>query len=204
MRRLGWALMILGVILLVAGGIFTSLPDVNVVPEPTRRIEPVPAPFTPAPEPESDPRLRVAPVAKDVPTGRVLGVMRIPRFGADWAWTAREGASLDVIDRGPAHMPGTALPGAKGNAAFFAHRAGHGDPFLDFETLRSGDRVTFEQRGHRWVYRVTAPPRIIDVDDVWVIDPLPGRKMTLITCWPKYGSERRLYARLTLTERNQP
>ena len=37
-------------------------------------------------------------------------------------------------------------PGRAATSPLAAHRAGHGDPFLDFDTLRPGDEVVLEQR----------------------------------------------------------
>lgn len=135
------------------------------------------------------------PVAVDVPVGEGLVVMRIPRLGDDWRWLALEGTADWVIAQGPGHYSWTPLPGARGNAAFAAHRAGHGDPFIDFDKLRPGDKVVLRQGHQRWVYTLTMRPAVIDVTDTWVLEPLGGRKLTLTTCWPKYGSSKRMYVR---------
>ena len=138
------------------------------------------------------------PVAVGVRTGRALAEMRVPRFGADWRWAVLEGASEDVIADGPGHYRGTALPGERGNLAVAGHRAGHGSPFIDFDRLRPGDEVTFSQGGTTWVYVLDTEPEIIPVTADWVLDPLPGRQLTLTTCWPKYGSAKRMFVRGTL------
>ena len=141
---------------------------------------------------------RLWPVAVGVPRGAALVTMRIPRFGADWRWTAVQGVDAASLATGPGHYPSTPLPGATGNTAFAGHRAGHGDPFIDFDLLRPGDRVYLSQGRTTWTYRLTTAPRIIEVTDVWVLDPLPGRQLTLTTCWPKYGSAKRMFVRGTL------
>ena len=58
--------------------------------------------------------------------------------------------------------------------AFAAHRAGHGSPFLEFDTLRVGDEVVLEQRRVRWTYRLLTAPRIVPVDATWVLRPSTG------------------------------
>lgn len=135
------------------------------------------------------------PVARAVDVGRALVVMRIPRFGHDWRWAALEGTSPTVLAEGPGHYAGTALPGQRGNAAFAAHRAGHGDPFIDFERLQPGDRVILRQGAVEWQYVLDSQPRIIPVTADWVLDPTPGRTLTLTTCWPRYGSSKRMFVR---------
>ena len=138
------------------------------------------------------------PVARSSATGAALMSMRVPRFGADWSWIVVQGTGLAQIAQGPGHYRGTPLPGARGNVALAGHRAGHGSPFLDFDTLRPGDDVVLEQRGVRWTYRISMSPRIIPVEATWVLRPTTGRKLTLTTCWPRYGSSRRMYVRADL------
>lgn len=139
------------------------------------------------------------PTASATPLGKALVYMRIPRFGKAWLWTALEGTTQDVLAKGPGHYSGSALPGNEGNSAFAAHRAGHGDPFIDFDQLRVGDTVSLSQSGATWTYKLTTAPKIIDPNDRWVVDTFaPGRWLTLTTCWPKYGDLKRMYVRAVL------
>lgn len=147
-----------------------------------------------------EPDRRWAPVATPVAPGQALVEMRIPRLGEDWRWTALEGTADDVLARGPGHYPGTPLPGERGNVAFAGHRAGHGDPFLDFDELRAGDEIVLSQGRVSWTYRVTAAPEVVPATADWVLDPLPGRQLTLTTCWPKWGSSKRMFVRAELTD----
>lgn len=195
----------LGIVLLVAGaalGLAALMAERRVAAEESRVREAqttlladIPRDIPP---PVTRGGSRKAPVAEGVERGEALAVMRIPRFGPDWQWAVAEGVAAGVLADGPGHFPGTALPGARGNSAYAAHRAGHGDPFIDFDLLRPGDRILIAQGGTTWKYRVTTTPRIIDIDDVWILDPLPGRVLTLTTCWPKYGSSRRMFVRAAL------
>jgi sortase A len=93
------------------------------------------------------------------------------------------------------HYPWTALPGQVGNSAFAGHRAGHGSPFLDFDRLKAGDAVELAQGRMVWVYRLVSNPRVIPISADWVLDPCPGRALTLTTCWPRYGSSMRMFVR---------
>ena len=103
-----------------------------------------------------------------------------------------------VLADGPGHYPGTPLPGQRGNVAFAAHRAGHGDPFIDFDELRPGDVIELRQGLTSWTYVVDTDPKIVLPSASWVLDPLRGRRLTLTTCWPKYGSSKRMYVRAHL------
>lgn len=141
------------------------------------------------------------PTATPVAKGEAFTLMEIPRFGDRWLWTTLEGVDLDIVNKGPGHYPNTELPGQRGNSAFAAHRATHGDPFLDFDKLEVGDEVILSQVGAKWYYEVTTEPKVIESDEQWILDDFaPGRWLTLTTCWPKYGSEKRMYVRAELKE----
>lgn len=134
------------------------------------------------------------PVASRSAYSKPFAELRIPRFGDDWEWAVVEGTDAPALELGPGHYPGTPMPGEVGNAAIAAHRAGHGDPFIDFDDLRDGDAVELTQGDTTWVYRIVKEPWMVAADAHHVLDPLPGRKLTLTTCWPKYGSSKRLIA----------
>ena len=140
------------------------------------------------------------PVASPAEPGQALATMTVPRFGSDWSWAVVEGTSEDQLALGPGHYTGTPLPGARGNVAIAGHRAGHGDPFIDFDTLRPGDVVRLAQGGTTWTYELTTDPEIIPISAAHVLDPLRGRQLTLTTCWPKYGSSKRMFVRGELVD----
>jgi sortase A len=131
--------------------------------------------------------------------GQPLATLTIPRFGDDWSWVVVEGTGEAELAQGPGHYPATPLPGERGNVGVAAHRAGHGDPFLDFDTLQVGDEVRFSRDGTTWVYTLTSAPEIVPASAVEVLDPTPGRQLTLTTCWPKWGSAKRMFVRAELT-----
>ena len=149
-------------------------------------------------------RLRTADAIPHVATaadpGQALVEMTVPRFGEAWSWVVVEGTAPEQLERGPGHYAGSPLPGDRGNVAVAGHRAGHGDPFIDFDTLRPGDEVAFHRAGTTWTYRLTTGPEIIPVTADEVLDPLPGHALTLTTCWPRYGSSKRMYVRGTLVD----
>lgn len=166
-------------------------------PMPTRTPDEQTILYSQVPEALPGPPPQAAPVAN----GEALAYMRIPRFGEDWLWTVLEGTSMDVINRGPGRFPDSALPGEQGNTAYAAHRATHGDPFIDFDLLQVGDTITLAQSGAEWTYTVTMRPKIIEPDEEWVVRNMEqGHWLTLVTCWPKYGSEKRMYVRAELTD----
>ena len=190
-RALGVALVLLGVLVGggAAGGLLWSEHRTAAAQE--RLLADLPAAPSVVPGPE-------APVARPVAAGEPLAALEVPRFGRDWRWALLEGAEEEVLVDGPGHYAGTPLPGARGNVAVAAHRAGHGSPFLDFDRLQVGDEVRLTQGDLRWVYRLTTAPRLVEADADWVLEDLPGRSLTLTTCWPRYGSSKRLFVRAKL------
>lgn len=133
--------------------------------------------------------------------GEPLAYLEVPRFGEDWLWTVVEGVTLDDLALGPGHYPGSALPGALGNFAVAGHRAGHGDPFIDFDLLRLGDEITVRQADAWWTYEIINGPHIIEPTTMWMLrQPHGVRKLTLTTCWPKYGSAKRMFIRALLVD----
>ena len=79
----------------------------------------------------------------------VFGIMRIPRFGADYATKIAGGVTrkgtLDTIGIG--HYPGTEMPGQVGNVALAAHRTTFGAPFARIAELHVGDAIVIETAG---------------------------------------------------------
>lgn len=167
-------------------------------PMPTRKPDVQATLFSQVPTAKPGP----PPVASPAKEGEALLYMRIPRFGKEWIWTVLEGVTLDDLALGPGHYPGTPLPGEDGNAAIAGHRAGHGEPFIDFDRLEVGDEVVLSQNGATWTYRLVTDPEVIEPDDRSVLQDSGGETLTLTTCWPKYGSEKRMFVRAVLRASN--
>jgi sortase A len=133
-----------------------------------------------------------------VPFGKAFAIVRIPRFGADYARPVLEGTSPDILQQGVGHYTGTARPGAVGNFAVAGHRTTYGRPFHDIDRLRAGDRIVVETRQAYSVY-VVRRHEIVSPTAVQVIAPVPdkpgarptGRWMTMTACHPKYSAAQR-------------
>ena len=87
--------------------------------------------------------------------GETFAVMRIPRFGADYAWQVAGGVTrartLDPIGIG--HYPGTPMPGDVGNFAVAAHRTTWGAPFNRIAELHVNDAIVVETEQGWYTYR---------------------------------------------------
>jgi sortase A len=132
------------------------------------------------------------------PPGDAYAILRIPRLGAAWAKPVYQGVGLDVLAKGIGHYPDTQLPGQVGNAAFAGHRAGHGNPLIDIDTIRPGDAIVVETADTYVIYRADRS-EIVPPTDVKVLAPVPDQPgvapteawLTLTSCEPKYGSTNR-------------
>jgi LPXTG-site transpeptidase (sortase) family protein len=114
-----------------------------------------------------------APIVESAPVARLV----IPRLGLDEI--VLEGVDADALNAGPGHLPGSALPGERGNTVISAHRDRH---FARLGQVRVGDTVITETgaRQLRWVVVAT---RVIDADGP-ALFRTKDATLTLTTCWP--------------------
>jgi sortase A len=110
--------------------------------------------------------------------GDSIGVIEIPRLGIDVAVV--QGDSGDLLERAVGHVSDTALPGETGNVVL----AGHRDTFFrPLEHVRVGDTMTVKTVRGDFHY-VVESTIVVMPDDLWVLVPIGGRTITLITCFP--------------------
>ena len=113
-------------------------------------------------------------------TPRTLAILRIPRLELEVP--VYDGTTDAVLDLAAGRIEDTALPGTVGNVGIAAHRDGF---FRVLKDIKEGDAleldtpVANEQYRVEWI-RITIPT------DVSVIDPTPGRAVTLVGCYPFY------------------
>jgi sortase A len=120
-----------------------------------------------------------AATAKAVHASRgLVGRIEVPRL--QLSAVAREGVDVGTLRRAVGHIPGTALPGERGNAGFAAHR----DTFFGpLKSVRKGDEVIVTTPRGVYRYAVTGT-RIVEPEDVSVLDPTSEKILTLVTCYP--------------------
>ena len=118
-----------------------------------------------------------------------IGTIEIPKIGL--MHPIYEGVWLSVVDHGPGHWPGTAMPGSVGNATFAGHRVTHSHPFYDMDKLAVGDRVIFHMQNGDFTYAITET-LIVNPDALWIADQTPKTTMTLFACHPKHSAAQRI------------
>jgi len=121
-----------------------------------------------------------------------IGEIRIPKIGL--VHPIFEGVTLTVIDHGPSHWPGSAVPGQLGNAVFAGHRVTHTHPFLRINELVPGDEIIFKMANGTFTYKVTGH-EVVTPKDVHIVDPTPDATLTLFACHPPHFATQRYVVR---------
>lgn len=131
----------------------------------------------------------------------VFGIMRVPRFGDDYAVQMAGGVTragtLDSIGIG--HYPGTAMPGEEGNFALAAHRTTYGAPFNRIAELKVGDAIVVETPAGWYTYRFRTL-EYVTPSETDVLRPVPqqpdvpanGKYITLTSCSPMFSLAERI------------
>jgi sortase A len=145
-------------------------------PEPTRPID-VP----------SDPYAK----EEVVEIGRIV----IPKLGLDHV--LMNGVTLNNIDRGPSHWPGSAYPGEAGNVVIAGHRVTHTHPFRNLDQLVSGDEVIVTARGVRATYSVLET-FVVTPKQMEIVAPTTTGILTLFACHPPHSARQRIVVRAAL------
>ena len=161
-----------------AGSTTTTLPPTSTT------VRAAPAPRTAPVDPPANPTAAT-------PLVRV-GEIQIPKIGL--VHPIYEGVTLTVIDHGPGHWPGSAMPGQFGNAVFAGHRVTHTHPFLRINELVPGDLIIFKMDNGTFTYSVTGH-EIVTPKDVHIVDPTPDATLTLFACHPPHQAIQRYVIR---------
>jgi sortase A len=206
MKRLRWAVRILGEVLITVGLLLYLFiawqlwwTDVTANREQAVTIYALEKGFGPAGSPvrgaaPADPLATLT----NVPFGQAFAIMRIPRFGADYARPVLQGTDSDALTKGIGHYSGTAFPGQVGNFAVAGHRTTYGKPFSDIDLLQKGDIIVAETKTNYLVYSVDRYV-IVTPDQVEVIAPVPQHPgasptqawMTMTACTPRFSASQR-------------
>jgi sortase A len=152
----------------------------------------------PAPPGESAPVAAEVPVAAPATAGEAFGLLRIPRFGDDYARPIVSGTTEDDLQQGVGHYDGSAWPGAVGNLALAGHRTTYGAPLARIAELQAGDPLVVQTAEGYYTYRVTES-LIVRPQQVEVVAPVPGepgavpteRMITMTSCHPRYSARQR-------------
>ena len=128
--------------------------------------------------PEAGPPTAGAAPRRTFAVGSTVGRIEIPRLGV--SAVIRAGSDARTLRLAVGYIPGTALPGDRGNFGL----AGHRDTFFrKLRDINPDDEiriVTADGVFNYYVQRTT----IVMPQDVWVLDPTADPALTLVTCYP--------------------
>lgn len=130
--------------------------------------------------PGSKPPEPLSPSGKSPASAEFVGRLQIPNLRL--TAMVREGADARTLRLAVGHIPGTPMPGARGNVGL----AGHRDTF--FRALRNiqiDDRIEFQTGDQLFHYQVRST-RIVSPRDVSVLASTGSDSLTLVTCYPFY------------------
>lgn len=200
MKRLGTVLIVVGVVLL---GVWAAARLHSILGErqdrtrfeAQRAAERAPAPPPRATDPPPARRLEEGPVdvslwsdvrvkewkeSREADRRAPLALLRLPRLNIDVP--VLEGTDDLTLNRGAGWIEGTARPGEAGNIGLSAHRDGF---FRGLKDVTVGDEIVLETPRETARYAVTWT-KIVDPDDVSVLEETGGPAVTLVTCYPFY------------------
>jgi sortase A len=113
-----------------------------------------------------------------IPAGTWIARLEAP--SVELKATVLEGSDDATLNRAAGHIEDTALPGERGNLAIAAHRD---TIFRPVRNLRLGDPLIVTTADRVYRYRVTQM-RVVEPDDVGVLDGKDHSTLTLVTCYP--------------------
>jgi glycosyltransferase XagB len=119
--------------------------------------------------------LASVPVGHAPAAGDPVARLRIPRIGLDQVVV--EGAARSALDKGPAHVHGSGLPGGHGRVVILGHRSIGGGPFGRVDELGRGARIVTDAPWGSATYRVTGTSTLSDLH----LLRLPARSLALVT-----------------------
>jgi sortase A len=143
-----------------------------------------------------------APHTPEPAVGATIGVLYIPRFGADYSRPVVQGTGPAVLDSlGIGHYGGTSMPGEIGNFAVAGHRQTHGAVLDNIDALIPGDRIYIQTREGFYAY-VFRNSQVVLPDRTDVLLPVPLQPaaiptesyLTMTSCNPRFGSQERFVA----------
>jgi len=119
-------------------------------------------------------------VESAAPKGSPLGRIEISTIGL--AAMIMEGTDRKTLRRAVGHIPGTPLPGQRGNVVITGHR----DTFFrGLRNIHKDDEITLTTLNGTYCYRVDST-QVVEPEDTEVLDDSDDAILTLVTCYPFY------------------
>jgi len=109
-----------------------------------------------------------------------LALLRIKKINLEAP--VLDGTDDLTLNRGLGWLSGTARPGRQGNVGIAGHRDGF---FRSLKDLKLGDTMDLLTQGQSNTFAVDSL-RVVNPEDVSVLNPTEVQSLTLVTCYPFY------------------
>ena len=120
----------------------------------------------------------------------VIAILRIPSI--DCEEIVKDGSERWTLAKAIGHMDGTAYPGKIGNCVIAGHRNyNFGLYFNRLDEVKISDELILDTKDGTYTYQVT-DIKIVEPEEVSVLDQTENATITLITCTPIYVATHRL------------
>jgi sortase A len=136
--------------------------------------------------------------------GDVISHIQIPSIDVDKYVVA--GVDAKSLQRGPGLFPGSPLAGQLGNVAITGHRTTYGAPFSRIDEVTIGDEIILKTPEGEFTYIVNAEPFIVEPTQTEVAKTTDPNSaiLTLISCHPRWTSEKRIVVTASLVPTVEP
>lgn len=114
------------------------------------------------------------------PVARGAWLARLDAPSVHLRATVLEGTDDPTLAKGAGHIEDTPFPGQEGNIGIAGHRD---TTFRAVRHLKVGDELALTTPSEVQRYRI-AWTKIVEPDDVYVLDPTKTSALTLVTCYP--------------------
>jgi sortase A len=127
----------------------------------------------------------------EVTRGEAIGRIKIPRLGLDMVLV--NGTDHETLKKGPGRYLGSYMPGEHELVYIAGHRTTYLAPFAHIDSLRLGDRVTFELPYATFLYEIRWHD-IVPADDVDRLSSHHREVLALQACHPRFFASHRYIA----------
>ena len=124
-----------------------------------------------------------------------IGRIRIPKLGVDQK--LMHGITLNNIDHGPSHWPGTPYPGEAGNVVVAGHRVTRTRPFRNVDQLKAGDLIELDAKGVKATYSMYET-FIVPPTGMHIVKNTAESILTIFGCHPPGSARYRIVVRFKL------
>ncbi len=123
--------------------------------------------------------------------GEPVGRMIVPRLGLKTIVV--NGTAHDDLTKGPGREMHTYMPGENELVYVAGHRTTYLAPFAHIDSLKAGDRITFELPYASFEYEVTGH-KVVTADDIAVLRSHHKELLILQACHPRFFATHRYLA----------